>query len=64
MPILSFQVIQKSNENCLLKLQEKLSLRGVPTTVLFNTEGKEFARIMGSIDFDDLKFIEWLKNYN
>ena len=45
-------------------LAKKLSLRGVPTTVLFNTEGKEFARIIGSIDFDDLKFIEWLKNYN
>ena len=47
-----------------ITLAKKLSLRGVPTTVLFNTEGKEFARIMGSIDFDDLKFIEWLKNYN
>ncbi len=47
-----------------ITLAKKLSLRGVPTTVLFDTEGKEFARIMGSIDFDDLKFIEWLKNYN
>ncbi|WP_435163024.1 TlpA family protein disulfide reductase [Candidatus Pelagibacter bacterium nBUS_25] len=47
-----------------ITLAKKLSLRGVPTTVLFNTEGKEFARIMGSIDFDNLKFIEWLKNYN
>ena len=45
-------------------LAKKLSLRGVPTSVLFNVEGKEFARIIGSIDFDDLKFIEWLKNYN
>ena len=42
----------------------KLSLRGVPTSVLFNVNGKEFARIIGSIDFDNLKFIEWLKNYN
>ena len=47
-----------------ITLAKKLSLRGVPTTVLFNTEGKEFARIMGSIDFDDLKFIEWLTKYN
>ena len=45
-------------------LAKKLSLRGVPTSVLFNGDGKEFARIIGSIDFDDLKFIEWLKNYN
>ena len=45
-------------------LAKKLSLRGVPTSVLFNTEGKEFARIIGSIDFDDLRFIEWLKKYS
>ena len=45
-------------------LAKKLSLRGVPTSVLFNVDGKEFARIIGSIDFDDLKFIEWLKSYN
>ena len=45
-------------------LAKKLSLRGVPTSVLFNGDSKEFARIIGSIDFDDLKFIEWLKKYN
>ena len=45
-------------------LAKKLSLRGVPTSVLFNRDGKEFARIIGSIDFDDLRFIEWLKKYN
>jgi thiol-disulfide isomerase/thioredoxin len=47
-----------------ITLAKKLSLRGIPTSILFNTEGKEFARIIGSIDFDDLKFIEWLKKYN
>ena len=45
-------------------LAKTLSLRGVPTSILLNTEGKEFARIIGSIDFDNLEFIEWLKNYN
>ena len=45
-------------------LAKTLSLRGVPTSIFFNTEGKEFARIIGSIDFDNLEFIEWLKNYN
>ena len=45
-------------------LAKTLSLRGEPTSILFNTEGKEFARIIGSIDFDNLEFIEWLKNYN
>ena len=47
-----------------ITLAKKLSLRGVPTSILFNTDGKEFARIIGSIDFDDLKFIEWLTKYN
>ena len=45
-------------------LAKKFSLRGVPTTILFNKEGKEFARIMGSIDFSDKEFINWLKLYN
>ena len=45
-------------------LAKKFSLRGVPTSILFNKEGKEFARIIGSIDFNDKKFIDWLKLYN
>ena len=45
-------------------LAKKFSLRGIPTTILFNKEGKEFARILGSIDFNDKKFIDWLKLYN
>tara|TARA_B110000003_G_C16497069_1_gene475870 strand:- start:85 stop:594 length:510 start_codon:yes stop_codon:yes gene_type:complete len=45
-------------------LAKKLSLRGLPTTVIFNKEGKEFARIIGSIDFGDKEFIKWLSSYN
>ena len=45
-------------------LAKTFSLRGVPTSILINKDGKEFARIMGSIDFDDKIFINWLKNYN
>jgi thiol-disulfide isomerase/thioredoxin len=45
-------------------LAKDLSLRGVPTTVLFNKEGKEFARIIGSIDFNDKEFLNWISNYN
>ena len=45
-------------------LAKKFSLRGVPTSILFNSKGKEFARIIGSIDFDDIRFIDWLKIYN
>ena len=45
-------------------LAKELSLRGVPTTIIFNKEGKEFARVLGSIDFNDKKFIKWLSFYN
>ena len=45
-------------------LAKKFSLRGVPTTIFFNKQGKEFARIIGSIDFNNKEFINWLKSYN
>ncbi|OUW82682.1 MAG: thiol:disulfide interchange protein [Candidatus Thioglobus sp. TMED218] len=45
-------------------LAKTFSLRGVPTSVLLDKKGKEFARIIGSIDFDDKKFLNWLKTYN
>ena len=45
-------------------LAKDFSLRGVPTTILFNKDGEEFARIIGSIDFNSQKFIEWLSFYN
>ena len=45
-------------------LAKKFSLRGVPTTIFFNKEGTEFARIIGSINFSDKEFINWLKTYN
>ena len=47
-----------------ITLAKKLSLRGVPTTILFNKEGKEFDRILGSIDFSNKEFVNWLKLYN
>jgi thiol-disulfide isomerase/thioredoxin len=47
-----------------ITLAKKFSLRGIPTSILFNKEGEEFARIIGSINFEDKKFIEWLSNYN
>ena len=45
-------------------LAKKFSLRGIPTTVIFNKKGEEFARVVGSINFNDSKFIDWLKSYN
>ena len=47
-----------------ITLAKVFALRGIPTTILFNKDGKEFARIVGSIDFGDLEFLKWLKFYN
>ena len=47
-----------------INLPKKLQLRGIPTTILINKDGLEFARIIGSVDFDDEKFIRWLSKYN
>ena len=47
-----------------MTLAKNLNLRGVPTTVLFDKNGKEFARIIGSIDFENKEFIQWIKKYN
>ena len=47
-----------------ITLAKIFSLRGVPTSIFINKNGEEFARIIGFIDFDDKKFIDWLKGYN
>ena len=47
-----------------ITLAKKFGLRGIPTSILFNKDGLEFARIVGSIDFNDKKFINWLAKYN
>ena len=36
----------------------------MPTTVLINKKGEEFARIVGAINFQDEKFLKWLLNYD
>ena len=47
-----------------VKLANNFSLIGLPTTILINKNGEEFARILGSIDFEDKNFIEWLSTYD
>ena len=47
-----------------ITLAKKFQLRGIPTSIIINKRGEEFARIVGSIDFTDKKFIEWISNYN
>jgi len=45
-------------------LAKTFSLRGVPTSILFNKDGEEFARVIGSINFLDKNFVDWIKSYN
>ena len=45
-------------------LAKKFKLRGIPTTIIFNKKGEEIARVIGSTDFGDQSFIEWLKLYD
>ena len=47
-----------------LNLAKKLLLRGIPTTILINKNGEEFARIIGEVNFEDKKFVDWLKKYS
>jgi len=45
-------------------LAKDFVLRGLPTTILFNKKGEEFARIIGSIDFNGEEFLKWISSYN
>ena len=54
--------VHRDNPN--FNFVKELKLRGVPTTILVNKKGEEFARIIGSIDFNDKKFVKWLSNYD
>ena len=47
-----------------VNLANNFSLIGLPTTILINKNGEEFARILGSVDFEDKKFVDWLSTYN
>ncbi len=47
-----------------LNFVKEFKLRGVPTTIIINKNGEEFARVIGSIDFKDKKFLKWLSKYD
>ena len=47
-----------------LNFVKEFKLRGVPTTVLLNKKGEEFARIIGEVDFQNKKFVKWLSKYD
>lgn len=46
-----------------LKLTKEFGLRGIPITLIVNSDKKEVARVIGDLDFTDPKFIEWVKSY-
>ena len=46
-----------------LNLVKQFNMRGLPTSILIDKNGKEFGRIIGEIDFVDNNFIELLKKY-
>ena len=47
-----------------LNFVKEFKLRGVPTTVLINKKGEEFARIVGEVNFQNAKFLKWLSKYD
>ena len=47
-----------------LNFVKEFKLRGVPTTILVNKKSEEFARIIGTLDFQDKQFLKWLSNYD
>ena len=44
------------------EFSEKFKIRGLPTTILIDKNGYEFARIVGYIDFENESFLDWLIN--
>jgi len=47
-----------------LNFVKEFKLRGMPTTILINKKGEEFARILGEVNFQNDKFVKWLMKYD
>ena len=45
-------------------IAKNFKLRGIPTTLFIDKDGYEFARIVGSIDFNSDEFLNWLDKLN
>ena len=45
-------------------ISKNFSLRGLPTTFIFNNNLISFAKVEGIIEWDSYKFTEWLKKSN
>jgi thiol-disulfide isomerase/thioredoxin len=44
-------------------LVKQFNMRGIPTSILIDKNGKEFGRVIGEVDFFDESFINLLKKY-
>ena len=44
------------------KLVNLFRLRGLPTTIILNSDKNEVARIIGSVDVSDERFIKWIES--
>ena len=45
------------------KLVKIFKMRGLPTSILINKDGKEFGRVVGEVNFNSEEFIKLLKKY-
>ena len=45
------------------KLVKTFKMRGLPTSILIDKNGREFGRIVGEVDFNSKEFIKLLKKY-
>ena len=45
------------------KLVKQFKMRGLPTSILIDKEGKEFGRVIGEVDFVSDSFLEIIKKY-
>ena len=43
-----------------LKLTKELKLRGIPITLIVDSNGKEIGRIIGDLDFTNPRFVSWV----
>jgi thiol-disulfide isomerase/thioredoxin len=44
------------------KLVNLFRLRGLPTTIILNSDKNEIARILGAVNFSDERFIKWIES--
>jgi thiol-disulfide isomerase/thioredoxin len=45
-----------------LKLTKELKLRGIPITLIVNSDGKEMGRIIGDLNFTNPFFVSWINS--